>query len=173
MHTQYSTASVTRPLLSLVFALVSIGAAGFLRGCKGNAVRESITQLLGYEQRAAIEHLFAGVGIPLAVGILVLAMMYFSGWLSYKGCQWLKWTWPPLAKHPSGVATLRDLSRVVAVWSIVYVLAAALWEWNQASIGVYGSAPRGYVQWNQLCFDFVGAGFAFLVARRVGAPRQF
>lgn len=167
----HPTLSAAKAMAVLTIALTSIGIAVFLRACKGNYMREAITQMLGYEQRAAIEHLLAGVGVPLSVGVPCLAVTFVLCLMSYWVCKQVQLTWPPLAKHPSEVVTLKDLPLIVGIWSIVYALAAVIWEWNQAYIGVYGGNPRGYVQWDQLCSDLGGAFIAFLFVRQVVAPR--
>lgn len=167
MPTQSLTASTTRYAAALTIALTSIASAVFLRACRGNFVRETVTQVLGYEQRAAAEHFFAGVGTPIAAALFFLTVTFILCWLSYHVCIRLRWTWARLAKHPTEVATIRDMPFIACIFGFGYVVLAALWECGQAYVGVYVGPSRGYIQWNQLCCDVGGAVVAVLLARGI------
>lgn len=167
MPTESLTASATRYAAALTVAFTSIASAVFLRAYRGNFVRETVTQVLGYEQRAAAEHFFAGVGTPIAAGLFFLTVTFILCWLSYHVCIRLRWTAARLAKHPTEVVTIRDLPFIVCIFAFGYVVLAVLWECGQAYVGVYGGLSRGYIQWNQLCCDVGGAVFAVLFARGI------
>lgn len=168
----YRSTPIRRALIAHGASAACIGIAIFLRGGRGHSLRESITRMLGYEWRAAVEHLLSAIGVPLFVGVLGLGFLFFGCWLPYALCNFLGWNWKPLARHPREVANLEDLGWMVGIWSTVYLLAAVAWEWDQAHLGVYGAAPRTYLQWEQLGCDFIGVVIALGVARWVSRPRR-
>lgn len=142
-----------------------LALAVFLRGYKENLLRENITLMLGYEWRAAVEHLLTAIGVPLALSISFLSLTVTLCWVSYGACKLRCWTWPPFATHPREIATFELLAALVWILATVYVLLAIVWEWSQAYVGVYGGPPRLYLQWWQLCSDFMGASIAICVSR--------
>lgn len=163
---------IKRISIALALSVACINSAVFLRGCKDNLLRKRVTNTLGYEWRAAVEHLLSAIGIPLTVGVAFLGFLLASCWVSHVICKRVGWTWKPIAKHPREITSFEHLAIQVSIWSSGYVLAATTWEWSQAYIGVYGGAPRGYMQWEQLGFDLCGAFIAFYMARWAAKRRS-
>lgn len=139
--------------------------AVFLRVFRGNTIRESVTGLLGYKWRAAVEHLLSGVGVPLMLGLLIVGGCVLLCSLSYWGCRYVGWTWKPLAKHPSEVMTLRELNFVVAAFAMLYMCTSLGWELNQAYGDVYKGPRRGYVQLEQVSADMLGAVLSVFLSK--------
>lgn len=147
----------------LTTSISSIIVAVFLRGCRGNAFREKITILMGYKWRAAAEHFFSGLGVPLVAGFIFIGSTIMLCWASYRICQRIG---GPLARHPSEIMTLQDLGKTVACFSIIYVIASFGWELSQAR------SRNGTVQLEQLFADCLGVLFACLLARASNVQRE-
>lgn len=141
-----------------------IASAVFLRVGKGNWLREGITDILGFEWRAVLEHLLAAIGVPVVTAVPCLGLTLGLSWAAHALCRRVGWTWEPLAKHPDKVASWKDLALLVGISTSLYILAGVFWEWRQAFVGVYGQGHRGYIQWSQLACDFSGALISFSIA---------
>ncbi|MEH6461738.1 hypothetical protein [Chitinimonas sp. JJ19] len=152
-----------RYLVLLTISISSIIVAVFLRGCRGNAFREKGTILMGYKWRAAAEHFFSGLGVPLFTGFIFIFSTITLCCASYWICQRIG---RPLARHPSEIMTLQDLGKTVACFSIVYIIAAFVWELSQAS------SRNGTVQLEQLSADLLGALFAWCLASTAYGQRE-
>jgi hypothetical protein len=138
-------------------AVGAIGSALFLRYGHGPS-RQAITWLLGYEGRAALEHLLVAIGMPLAAGL-----MFFGYWVVLHRATRLLGKWVSrLLQEP--VPPLSTLPIVTAAFSTVYLLSQLVWEYGQKTHDVYGAAARGYIQPEQLVADLVGAIVAVLLA---------
>lgn len=169
----HRSAPFKRAFLAFGFAAACIACAVFLRAGKGHGLREAITLRLGYEWRAAVEHLLTAIGFPLAAAFLFLALLLTSCWLSYVVCKWAGWTWKPLAKHPREVASFECFAFGVCITSLVYFLVSVTWEWDQAFGAVYGGAARTYIQWDQVCSDVLGALVSVCIALTTSSPRAY
>lgn len=168
------SAPFKRATIAFGVATACIACSIFLRAATGNRLREAITLGLGHEGRAAVEHLLAAIGVPLATAFWFLAVLLTFCWASYAVCKWVGCPWKSLAKHPSEIASFEDFACHVCVWSAIYVVTAGVWEWEQAFVGVYGGAARGHIQWEQVCGDVLGALVALGIAlRRRGISGAF
>jgi hypothetical protein len=145
------------PLWAGIVSLVALLVAVYLRGAVGHPFREALTHLLGYEARAAVEHFASALACPI---LLALPFWPFTG--------------SSPSKHPSSRAACRYGARawleqwphLVVLSSAGYIACCYAWEWGQAFAGTSECAPRGYLQWEQLLADTVGAVVAIWVARR-------
>jgi len=158
-------ASLLRGISLFAVGCGCLWGAVFLRVFRSNPIRESVTSFLGYKWRAAVEHLLSGVGYPLLLGLLFVVGCVVLCSLSYWGCRYVGWTWKPLAKHPSEVMTLRNLSFVVGVFAVLYMCASLGWELNQAYGDVYKGPRRGYVQLEQVSADMLGAVLSVVLSK--------
>lgn len=146
------------PLWAGIVSLVALLAAVYLRGAVGHPFRETLTHLLGYEARAAVEHFASAIACPILIS---LPFWPFTG--------------SAPSKQPSSRAAFRYRARawleqshhLVVLSSAGYLACCFAWEWAQAFTGTSEWAPRGYLQWEQLLSDIVGAVVAIWVARRL------
>lgn len=152
----------TISLLALASAAIALAVA--LRFASGNAAREQITSLLGYEGRALLEHFLAGFGIPL-VGVM---SFFVLAWALEKGRGRMR----KLDKRRKPTGRLDDYADVktaliaTAFISVLYIGLELRFEWLEAMQSVYGGLPRGYFQWGQFGADIAGALTAcYLLAR--------
>ena len=125
-----------RPLL---VALLLPCLALYLRLAKGSAIRGWITAMLGYEWRAIVEHLLTGAGLPL-----LIALSFFVVLRNFWGI--------PLTIRAQKIMSVCFF----ALLAIAYAIASNLFEQSQASTSVYGSAARGYFQYEQWYADLTG-----------------
>lgn len=138
-----------------VVATAAISLAVALRAAQGNAVREQITSLLGYEGRAVLEHFLAGFGAPLALAMFVLWMLLFPNRGQGPLCK-VAGLGTLVAKVVKPVDVRMALCMTV-FFSVLYVGYALGYEWLEATQSVYGGLPRGYFQWGQFGADIAGA----------------
>jgi hypothetical protein len=153
-----------RTISLLALATAAIAFAVGLRSAAGNAAREQITNLLGYEGRALLEHFLAGFGIPLG---LVMSL-YALAWVLEKGWDRVR----KLDKRRKPTGSLDDYADVktaliaTAFISVLYIGLELRFEWLEATQSVYGGPPRGHFQWGQFGADIAGALTAcYLLAR--------
>lgn len=153
--------------LTVIAAAVSscsIWFALFLRGKRGNPIREGITTLLGYDGRAALERLLTAIGLPLASGLLIVFGTRILCHLCSAAANQLgvksKW----LTKSADEVVTTSSITCTVSLFSCVYLIWSIGWEWDQAFVSVYGKNARGSLQWDQLSMDVAGVLVAIVFA---------
>ncbi|NHZ39373.1 hypothetical protein [Massilia aquatica] len=149
-----------RKLHTVLFCCLLIFFALYLRGGQGNFFRETITYALGFEWRAALEHLLAAFAVPTLCGIL-LSIDCRAGNRQ-------------IARVPAGW-TNRVLSwmsnsgvpGVVLVFAFAYFALQFRCEWDQAFRSLNGAAARGYLQLLQIGADGLGCWFAYLYSSSI------
>jgi hypothetical protein len=144
-----------------IIAAVAIATAVYLRLGAGSPLRDAITYLIGYDWRACLEHMLAGIGVPLIVPAgIVLG--------SYHGDRWLHRVSGGRFANPAGsleeYLDFRVLTAFVATVAVAFLIAEYQFESLQATVSVYGNAPRGYFQYDQYCADVIGAAIAVRLA---------
>lgn len=143
---------------NLSTSAVAITAALYLRFPKASALRYQITHVLGFEGRAALEHLLVGYGL------VVFGVMFF-------GAQTLK---PPGSRQND--PAIKRFRAFVVRWQLwvfsneiragrvlggIYLFGTVcIWEVAQAYIGADGLPARGYIQWEQIVCDIMGVALA-------------
>jgi len=149
----------TPPFSAGIVAVAALLFAVFLRGAEGQPFREVLTQFLGYEVRATLEHLASAIACPI---LIALPFWPFTGTTdSYSNA------------HPSS-AGFRDAARawfdhgqhLVALGAVGYLACCFVWEWTQAYVGTLEMAPRGFLQWEQVAADIFGAVVGVMLVRR-------
>lgn len=166
------------PNTARILTLLSVGAAAimaalWLRYLQMDA-QQAVTQVLGAKGRAVLEHGLSAVGLPLLLHMMLLVAVPSPAnpGLRYAGPVWLAEN--ILLRHMCQRlwAALLGVSSVLnrycgAIISVVYCAYALRWEHYQAYVSVYGGPPRGYLQYDQLLADVIGAAFAVWVAKWV------
>lgn len=96
----------------------------------------------------AIEHLFAGFGMPGAFFSLLLLLVWTAERTGRK----------PLSVREANFAIIL----VATVASVLYVYFMCTHELKQAYVSVYGKAPREYVQYWQIASGIAGVAMFWL-----------
>lgn len=128
--------------------------AAYLRGARGDFLRESITFLLGYQWRAVLEHLAMGFAVPLLCG-MCLSVDCRVGNRALAAV--------PLQPNRRVLAWMNNsgVPGVVLVFSLACFICQFVFEWEQAHRSVYGGTARGHLQWEQIAADGLGCWFAY------------
>lgn len=163
-----------RTAFIFIASLLTIVTALWLRLAKGDPLRENVTKILGYENRALVEHLLAAVAIPLMLSLI----FFIVWWILEKFLEFLRleFVGHRLTRRRTAVLPLDKLADPQIVFfetvflAFVYCIAAFWFEWQQAAESVYGGPARGWFQYKQFAADFLGAVLAalasWLMARR-------
>jgi len=143
-------------LVSLLFALGAVA----LR-CHP-PVRELVTALIGAENRGLLEHVLAGIAVPLS--------LYSFAFLAGGDGPQTTASWWRSLRAMNGLIALSNLVARYAflVWPAVYIILCVRFEIAQAEESVYGGPARGYVQYSQLLADGIGAAIAGVLAWHAG-----
>jgi hypothetical protein len=173
MHSKNVPTALSRPTIGLLLGGAAIGMACLLRMSQSHPVLARISRDLDHDMRAVIEHFLAGIGVPLTIGLLYIAVTRVCAQLLYRAAIPQAWPWSPLKKLQRKGVTFRDSALIVGWMAAAYAVVAFQWEWNQAYVDVYGAGPRGYIQWGQFAADLCGGTFALLLARRIAANSCF
>lgn len=156
----------------ILFAIICISVALFLRLARGYAIREAITSWLGFDWRAVVEHFFAGVGIPLAFAVSFVSAWLILEWLRYLVVRRFAARPIWLSRHPHEVVPESAEAYIAAALGVAYVIGSFLFEEYQAHCSVYGNPARGYFQGWQFGADAAGACLAFTLAFLYGRRRN-
>lgn len=188
-------AHIARVQILLGAGAAAILAALWLRYSHTDA-RYAVTQVLSADGRAVLEHVLSAVGLPLFLHMMLIVavpppadsafgysvrypvMSAEMPWRSAGPVQaavnivlrnrWCQWSWTTLLRVSSML--YRYCGTII---SIAYFACALMWEHYQSYVSVYGGPPRGYVQYEQLLADAVGAVLAVLVARWFAANDEW
>jgi hypothetical protein len=168
-------------------ATLAITAALWLR-FSHTPFHHALTQVIGPDDRAALEHMLCALGLPMFLHMMLLVRLPAVVEATFKrvvrrAMMWSVSAWKQRAEtvlaarcivlrgrycHASWT-DLRTLSNVLAhhcgaIISTTYFACAVAWESYQAYVSVYGGPPRGYLQYDQLLADAVGASYAVAMA---------
>jgi len=144
--------------LLLVGLLCTLGAV--LLRYYPSSMREGITLRIGAEGRALLEHILAGLGVPLCLhGFLLLA--------GGNAARAPAASWHTLPGAKALLALAVGLWRYAfLVWPAVYLVLSVRYELGQAWESVNGGQARGYVQYSQLLADAFGVAIAGVLGWR-------
>lgn len=160
---------------SIIFfaSLLSMIAALWLRLAQGDPLREHVSRILGYENRAVVEHFLAAMGTPIFLALIV----YIGCWLLDKFLEFLRLEFVRFRiKHRrkpvlplDEVADPKRVFFAIMISSLGYCIASFVAEWMQADERV-NCGSFGCFQYHQYAADFLGAVLAtlgaYVIARR-------
>jgi hypothetical protein len=152
----------------LLAALLCASAAVCLR-CWDCTVRNAITQFIGADRRALLEHFLAALAVPLGLHSFLLCAADGRPGRTAPWRNPMPGRWP----GPSRLACAAAAASKYApfIWAGVYLMLCIRFEMDQATVSVYGGAPRVHVQYGQLMADAAGAVLAAALAWRTTAGR--
>lgn len=148
-----------------------------------------VTQALGPNCRALLEHAFSSLGLLSIMHMLLFVptsspteSTFFHVGRTSAMSRAMSWFIPGFVQSAARILVRSKwcrLSRTALflvsgqcdrycseILSMSYLACALVWEYRQAFVSVYGGPPRGYFQYDQFIADTVGVVVAAFIVRR-------
>ncbi|MCP3656752.1 hypothetical protein ACIPLR_24830 [Herbaspirillum huttiense] len=151
-------------LSHLFLGMFAIRVALFLRTPKVSALRDELTNAIGYEARATVEHFLA------AYGFVILAVLFLCIWyhLTMRGGPKISKYGRPVNRFQPGFARwyrcafTHEVHVALVIAAMYLCCTVGWWEVKQAYFGWDNHPARGELQYEQIAADLLGAILAVL-----------